>query len=372
MKKRNLFLRMAIIFAVVFISTANMAFAQRPGHQGKAQFGNQMFPNLTQEQRQTVQETIRDLREKGATREEIHAAVDQLFDGWGIEKPQMHQGFKGCRGAGHKPQLTDEQRETLHTTIKEMRDQDATRDEIHAKVAEIFQEWGIEMPENRDGHFGHKGFGMNLTDEQRETLHSTIKEMRDQGATRDEIHAKVAELFKEWSIEKPAKMMHGRKGHKKGAWAKRLGAKLTVEQRQTLRETVKNLKDQGAGRKEIREAVKALFDEWGIERPESDQETPGTENAETSKIQASNFPNPFNPDTKITFTLPADAYVTMSIYNTQGQFVKTLINQYQSQGTHSIVWDGRNAKGELVPSGMYFYRIIAGKDMLSKRMILMK
>ncbi len=164
------------------------------------------------------------------------------------------------------------------------------------------------MPENWPGRFGRKGPGLNLTNEQRATLHATIKEMRDKNATRDEIHAKVAELFKE----------------------------------------------------------------WGIEKPESDQETRTTKNAETSKIQASNFPNPFNLETKITYTLPAEAYVTLSIYNTQGQFIKTLINQYQSEGTHSIIWDARNAQGEIVPSGMYFYRIIAGKDVLSQRMVLMK
>ncbi len=326
--------------------------------------------NLTDEQRQTLRTTVQEMRDQNKTRDEIHAKVSELFQNWGIEMPENWGGRFGHQGPGLN--LTDEQRNTLHATIKEMRDQNATRDEIHTKVAELFQNWGIDMPENWPGQFGHKGFGMNLTDEQRETLHSTIKEMRDKNATRDEIHAKVAELFKEWGIEKPVKMMRGRKGHNKGAWAKTLGAKLTAEQRQTLRETVRNLKDQGASREEIREAVKALFNEWGIERPGNEQETPGTENAETSKIKASNFPNPFNPDTKITYTLPAEAYVTMSIYNTQGQFVKTLINQYQSEGTHSITWDGRNAKGELVPSGMYFYRIIAGKDVLSRRMILMK
>jgi len=326
--------------------------------------------NLTDEQRQTLRTTVQEMRDQNKTRDEIHAKVSELFQNWGIEMPENWGGRFGHQGPGLN--LTDEQRNTLHATIKEMRDQNATRDEIHTKVAELFQNWGIDMPENWPGQFGHKGFGMNLTDEQRETLHSTIKEMRDKNATRDEIHAKVAELFKEWGIEKPVKMMRGRKGHNKGAWAKTLGAKLTAEQRQTLRETVRNLKDQGASREEIREAVKALFNEWGIERPGNEQETPGTENAETSKIKASNFPKPFNPDTKITYTLPAEAYVTMSIYNTQGQFVKTLINQYQSEGTHSITWDGRNAKGELVPSGMYFYRIIAGKDVLSRRMILMK
>ncbi len=164
MKKRNLMLRMAGIiaigFAIGFLSMASTSFAQRPGHQGKAQFGQQMFPNLTQEQRQTVQETVQSLREKGATPEEIRAAVGKLFDEWGIEKPQMRQGFKGRRGAGangHKPMLTDEQRETLHSTIKEMRDQNATRNEIHAKVTELFQSWGIEMPENWGGRLAIRG-----------------------------------------------------------------------------------------------------------------------------------------------------------------------------------------------------------------------
>ena len=85
-----------------------------------------------------------------------------------------------------------------------------------------------------------------------------------------------------------------------------------------------------------------------------------------------NFPNPFNPTTQISYSLPTDAYVQLDIFNIRGQNVKTLVDQRQTAGVHNIVWDGRDNTGRSVSSGIYFYRIQAGDVVITKRMTLLK
>ncbi|MCF7918808.1 MAG: immune inhibitor A [Candidatus Cloacimonetes bacterium] len=85
-----------------------------------------------------------------------------------------------------------------------------------------------------------------------------------------------------------------------------------------------------------------------------------------------NYPNPFNPVTLISYQLAADANVQLSIYNTRGQLVKTLVNDNQEPGYYQIAWNGQDNHGKPASSGVYFYRFITdGYDKTSK-MILMK
>jgi hypothetical protein len=85
-----------------------------------------------------------------------------------------------------------------------------------------------------------------------------------------------------------------------------------------------------------------------------------------------NYPNPFNPVTQISFSLPKSANVKLEIYNLLGQKVVTLYEGQLQAGNHQILWDGKNFKGELVSSGIYFYRLQAGDFMNIKKMILVK
>ena len=85
-----------------------------------------------------------------------------------------------------------------------------------------------------------------------------------------------------------------------------------------------------------------------------------------------NYPNPFNPTTTIDYALPISAAVDLTIYNINGQRVKTLRSETQSAGYHTIVWDGTNEGGESVSSGIYFYRLTAGSFTQSKKMMLLK
>ncbi len=85
-----------------------------------------------------------------------------------------------------------------------------------------------------------------------------------------------------------------------------------------------------------------------------------------------NFPNPFNPETQISYSLPQDAHVTLTIFNIVGQKVKTLVDELQDAGYKTIHWDGKNDSGNEVSSGIYFYRIQAGDYSQTKRMVLLE
>jgi len=85
-----------------------------------------------------------------------------------------------------------------------------------------------------------------------------------------------------------------------------------------------------------------------------------------------NFPNPFNPETTITYSVKGASPVSIEIYNVKGQLVKTLVNDSKEAGTHSVVWNGMDGNGRAVSSGVYYYKMNAGKYSSTRKMILMK
>lgn len=85
-----------------------------------------------------------------------------------------------------------------------------------------------------------------------------------------------------------------------------------------------------------------------------------------------NYPNPFNPKTKIQYEIKNKSDVNLKIYNSLGQIVKTIIKENQEPGTYSIVWDGTNDNDELMPSGQYFYQLVQGDNIETKKALLLK
>ena len=85
-----------------------------------------------------------------------------------------------------------------------------------------------------------------------------------------------------------------------------------------------------------------------------------------------NYPNPFNPTTLIQYALGSDEQVRLSVYNVLGQEVRVLVDGFNNAGSHTVEWNGRNEAGQLVPSGMYFYRIDAGDYSATRSMLLTK
>ncbi len=85
-----------------------------------------------------------------------------------------------------------------------------------------------------------------------------------------------------------------------------------------------------------------------------------------------NHPNPFNPITKIEYSIPRTMYISLTIFNPLGQKVRTLINQKQTPGQHTVVWDGKDDNGRNVASGIYLYRLKTKDFVQTKKMILLK
>jgi hypothetical protein len=85
-----------------------------------------------------------------------------------------------------------------------------------------------------------------------------------------------------------------------------------------------------------------------------------------------NYPNPFNPTTTICFTLLERTRVTLSIYDVGGRLVRTLVDETMGEGYQERSWDGKDASGSQVGSGVYFYRLTAGDRTLTKKMVLLK
>ncbi len=85
-----------------------------------------------------------------------------------------------------------------------------------------------------------------------------------------------------------------------------------------------------------------------------------------------NIPNPFNPRTTISYTLPRNQQVTLRVYNLQGRLVRTLFQGRQNEGSHTVTWNGWNDRGARVASGLYFYRLITDDGTLTRKMTLVQ
>ena len=85
-----------------------------------------------------------------------------------------------------------------------------------------------------------------------------------------------------------------------------------------------------------------------------------------------NVPNPFNPETSISFELQNGAFAELVIYNTAGQNVKTLWSGSLPAGLHTFLWNGESERGTSVPSGTYFYSVRSEGLSDTKRMVLVR
>ncbi|NIO29190.1 MAG: T9SS type A sorting domain-containing protein, partial [Candidatus Latescibacteria bacterium] len=85
-----------------------------------------------------------------------------------------------------------------------------------------------------------------------------------------------------------------------------------------------------------------------------------------------NHPNPFNPATTLSFSLPGKSHVSLSIFDVEGRLVRTLVNEVLTGGFKAYEWNGNDNNGISVSSGVYFYRLRAGDKTLTKKMVLIK
>jgi len=85
-----------------------------------------------------------------------------------------------------------------------------------------------------------------------------------------------------------------------------------------------------------------------------------------------NYPNPFNPETTISYSMKEAGDVRIDIYNLKGQRVKTVVNEFAGVGAHQVVWNGQDDSNNSCASGLYFYKMKSGRYSKTNKMILMK
>ena len=85
-----------------------------------------------------------------------------------------------------------------------------------------------------------------------------------------------------------------------------------------------------------------------------------------------NYPNPFNPETTIEYIIPKAGQISIVLFNTIGQQVRTIVDEFKTSGTYQVIWDGRNDQGEKVNSGVYFYLMRSGSCEKNMKCVLLK
>ncbi len=115
-----------------------------------------------------------------------------------------------------------------------------------------------------------------------------------------------------------------------------------------------------------------LFGSISIRIPNNgDGESDAPEIALETKIQ-SIYPNPFNPSTTISFSLKQESEVNIFVFDSKGQLIKKIENGIKQKGNHSVVWNGKDSNDKTVSSGIYLFKMKAGKYESTERAILLK
>ena len=112
--------------------------------------------------------------------------------------------------------------------------------------------------------------------------------------------------------------------------------------------------------------IQALFNEVITSIDESNPLIPG------QIFLSQNYPNPFNPETVINYQLATAAKVTLTIFDSMGRNVQTLVTARQTAGSYKIRWNGRDRDDREAASGIYLYRLQAGAIVLTRKMILLR
>jgi hypothetical protein len=85
-----------------------------------------------------------------------------------------------------------------------------------------------------------------------------------------------------------------------------------------------------------------------------------------------NYPNPFNPSTTISYEIPKASDVNITIYDLNGRAVREIVDGHEERGSHSVVWDGKDASGRNVASGSYFCQVHSGDFVQAKKMVMVR
>ena len=184
-RKLNL---LAFLMAILTLSSLAQASGPRGHRRGPESKGVEARTHakrhpleLTSEQRQAIDTKVREMREAEANRSEIKSTVNRMLEAFGVEPPESKKGHK--RGGFFFDQLTEEQKLQIDGKVKEMREAGASRQEIRQQINATLIELGIEVP-------AKKGRGQQLSSEQK----AMVKQLLAKGTSPAKIRQAVAEL----------------------------------------------------------------------------------------------------------------------------------------------------------------------------------
>jgi len=124
---------------------------------------------------------------------------------------------------------------------------------------------------------------------------------------------------------------------------------------------------------EIDQAVRILFNDGTGDFVEEPQVGINNEELEITNCKLSNYPNPFNPQTIIKFSIREQGFVELKIYNIKGRLVKELTSQILEGGEHNVSWNGKDQNNQCCSSGIYLMNLkVNGKSRKTSKLILLK
>jgi hypothetical protein len=124
--------------------------------------------------------------------------------------------------------------------------------------------------------------------------------------------------------------------------------------------------------KDYRPGGVLLHSDRGADQLEPGTGASGIRPAPGPKIELTSYPNPFNPTTSLSFETPTSEHVALRIYDVSGNLIRTLVDGVMDPGMHVEQWDGRNAGGIRVASGVYVARLAVGDDVVTRKLVLVQ
>ncbi len=233
--------------------------------ESRRQLMAELTANLSEEQKAELAALMNQLREQRSAPEATQAALGEKLQSFGITLPdtwyQTPIEFEG----GFT--LTPEQRSEIKALMESLQAEGKTPEERRAALVGLLSSYGITVPDNfmigperGIGPRGDRGRGPILTEEQRTAVDALVASMKEEGKTEAEIRTAVGELMASYGITAPV-----RRGPPEGTQAARSG--LTNQQRAEVQALVRTMRAEGKTATEIRDALAAKFNQYGVAMP---------------------------------------------------------------------------------------------------------
>jgi len=355
-------------------------------HAQAGEFIGQCLEDAGQALSETQKTAIEDLERGPGFREKLLEILDAdqiaaLDAAKNNKRPGKGMKRKGGNPIAHMAQVLNTAGHTLSETqiteIKAIERGPEAREQIHTiltteQIAVLEEAHDAKRAEHREKlETTLNDAGAPLTDTQIADIEAIEEESKHRKAIHSILTDEQNEILK---AGHKGKGMKRKGGHRAGAFKalKKAGHPLTDEQRDAIKALPRG--------PEHREAIDAILTDeqkevlWAAKGAGDSDEIEGAEKISSNESQPveinilkQNFPNPFNPSTTLDYRLSTAGNIKIEVYSPSGQLITTLIDSYQSAGSHSVVWD---ASGQA--AGVYICKLISGNSSITQKMTLMK